>query len=191
MSFLLLSVNFLKFTAVDWRTKRIQQFGSGRPVKSAGVLEHGHWLSPYMVNHFIVNYYFSPKSWPAINNILHKWIFFLKVLFISCLLVCIFLFYLQGVQSVHIANHAAQNSQELVLSLMDVWTDSLLLHLLCSNIFTRNIYFCFSLLIAASLPVTHTYVTKMSFSCPLSGTICWQNLIKFTSQISLAICPSI
>lgn len=108
-----------------------------------------------------------------------------KVLFISSLLVSIFLFLLHGVQSIHTASGAAQNSQELVLSLMDVWTDSLLFRFLCSNIFTRNIYFCFSLLIAASLPVTRTHVTKMPFSCPLSGTICWQNLIKFTSQISL------
>lgn len=76
MSFLWLSVKFLRFTIVDsdWRTKRMQQFGGGHPVKSAGVLGHGHWMSPYVVNHFIVNDYIPLKSWPAINNILHKWL---------------------------------------------------------------------------------------------------------------------
>lgn len=150
-------------------------------------------MSPYISKSLYGGWLFFPKSWLAINNISHKWFKKKKgsIHLFSCLLVCIFLLLLQGVQSIWTARHAAQNSQELVLSLMDVWTDSLLLHFLCSNIFTRNIYFCFSLLIAASLPVTRTYVIKMSFSCPLSGTICWQNLIKFTSQISLAICPSI
>lgn len=27
-------------------------------MKSDGVLKHGHWMSPYIVNHFIVNDYF-------------------------------------------------------------------------------------------------------------------------------------
>lgn len=33
----------------------MQQFGGGHPVKSVGVLEHGHRMSPYIVNHFMVD----------------------------------------------------------------------------------------------------------------------------------------
>lgn len=181
----------VKIVDSDWRTKKMQQIGGGHPVKSVGVLDHEHGMSLSILNHSLVDdFFFFPKSCLAINNVLQEWLQQKEVLFMH-LLVCLIVyshfcyrefrpFTLQGV---------TRNPQEVVLSLMVVWTVSMLLRFLRSNVFTRHIYFCFSLLITASLPVTRTYVTKMPPSCPLSGTICRQNHIKFTSQISLAICP--
>jgi len=39
----------------------MQQIRDGHPVKLAGVLEHGHGMSPFVSNHFIVDNFFFSK----------------------------------------------------------------------------------------------------------------------------------
>lgn len=85
-----------------------------------GVLEHGHRMSPYIVNHFMMDdCFFQSLDLQLIifrTSDLKKKGFYPFIF----LLVCIFLLLLQGVQSISTASHAAQNSQELVLSVVDV-----------------------------------------------------------------------
>lgn len=90
----------------------MQQIGGEHPVKSLGVLEHGQGISPSILNHVIVDYFFQSLDLELIifcTSDLNK---------ASSVhaFVCVFPFLLQGVQSSH---SEAQNSQE-VLSLPDV-----------------------------------------------------------------------
>lgn len=52
----------VKIADSDCRTKKMQQIGGGHSVKSVGVLEHRHAMSPSILNHFIVDVFLFPKS---------------------------------------------------------------------------------------------------------------------------------